>query len=287
MKFSVLSEPYPFDKELKKDLIYSLLFGVFVFLFLFIFQPFGLSNYQNETKTLELAGYGLVTFLFMFLSNRLFDVAFPVWFSKATWTVGKNIGYTLFIFFIIGFGNLLYSVLIGYLPLSLKGFLYYQSWTVLVGIFPVTFSTFIVYNQRLKTAIREAGQLNASLHIPAEKTHKMVEIPSHSKSETLKIDLNQLLSIKSIENYVEVYTLINNQVNRTILRNTLKNIQYSLKAFDCIEQCHRSYLVNLEKVSSFKGNAQGLSLRFSTSIPLEIPVARSYVQHIKDQLKQA
>jgi hypothetical protein len=287
MNFRVLKEAYPFNNSKKKDFISAFLFGLFVFLFLFIFQPFGLSNYQDETKTLELAGYGLVTFILLFSSNRFFSLAFPVWFSKASWTVGKNIIYTTLIFFIIGFGNLLYSVLVGYLPISLEGFLYYQTWTILVGVFPVTISTFVVYSQRLKTAMKEAGQLNASLHPPAEKTHANLEIPSQNKSETIKINVDQLLSVKSVENYVEVYALINNQLSKTILRNTLKNIQVSMKEYDFIEQCHRSYIVNLEKVSSFKGNAQGLTLSFNNSIPLEIPVSRSYVQHIKDQLKQA
>ena len=168
--------------------------------------------------------------------------------------------------------------------MTLKGFLYYQVLTLLVGLFPVTISTFIIYSQRLKKAVNQANQLNDAIQSPKAIPTESLQLPSQNKSESFTTNVDQLLCIKSVENYVEVYSLRDDQLKKTILRNTLKNIQENLLEFDCFEQCHRSYLVNLDKVQHFTGNAQGLSLKFSDDLPLEVPVSRSYVKHIRANL---
>ena len=132
----------------------------------------------------------------------------------------------------------------------------------------------------MKKAICEANQLNHSLHPIKEHSSESLQLPSQNKSETYTAKVNELLCIKSVENYIEVYTVKESKLSKTILRNTLKNLQENLLEFDCFEQCHRSYLVNLNKVQHFTGNAQGLSLQFSNEIQLKVPVSRRYVKHI-------
>ena len=78
MKRKVLHELYPFETTYKRAILSSLFFGFFVFLFLFLFQPFGLNNYKSDSKTLQLAGYGVVTVVTL-LGNYFF---FPFIFSK-------------------------------------------------------------------------------------------------------------------------------------------------------------------------------------------------------------
>jgi len=281
MNWKILKEPYPFNNSLKKEIISSFFFGLFVFLFLFLFQPFGLSQYQSPTKTIELAGYGLITMVVLFFNNLTFTLIFPKWFNQSSWSVGKNIFYSSYMFFSIGLANLIYSVYQGYLSLNLKGFLLYQGITLLVGLFPFTVSTFAIYSNRLKKAIKEADHLNASLSPQHTSVQNYFEIPSQNKSENLSIDINALLAIKAIENYIEIYSLKNGMVSKTIIRNTLKNIEEAFSGFDFIKKCHRSYLVNLQNVEQFSGNAQGLTLDFGKENSIEVLVSRSFVKEIK------
>lgn len=286
MILKIVKEPYPFNKSLKKEILSAVVFGLFVFLFLQIFQPFGLSNYRSESKTFELAGYGLVTFTVLLANNLLFSLLFPQWYSRATWTVGKNILYTTYMFFCIGLGNLFYSVWRGYLNLDLDGFLFYQGMTLLVGLFPVTLSTFVVYSNRLKKAINEANGLNSVLGKQEEIDHSAMQIPSFNKSEKISLKVDQLFCIKSTENYVELYFSEKNQIKKEVIRNTLKNLESIFEAFPNIQKCHRSYLVNLDKVQHFSGNAQGLALTFKEELNLTIPVSRTFVKTIKGQLSK-
>lgn len=285
MNWKILQEPYPFSISLKKEVISSLFFGLFVFLFLFLFQPIGLSQYHSSTKTLELAGYGAVTTSILFLNNLIVSILFPKWFSTATWTVGKNIFYTLYIFFCIGLGNLIYSVFQGYLKLDFNGFIFYQGMTLMVGLFPVTISTFVIYSNRLKKAVDDAKGLNSALTTKEINSSGLIHIPSQNKSENLEIDINHLLAVKAIENYIEVYVLDKDGLQKSILRNTLKNLDTVFSDFKFIQKCHRSYLVNLNNVKGFSGNAQGLKLGFDDSIDLSVMVSRAYVKEIKLQLE--
>jgi DNA-binding LytR/AlgR family response regulator len=94
-----------------------------------------------------------------------------------------------------------------------------------------------------------------------------------------------VLAFSAIENYVEIYYL-EGELRKKMVRNTLKNIREVLSNFNYIQQCHRSYLVNLEKITEFNGNAQGLSLNFGNDVELQIPVSRKFVPEIKKALKE-
>ena len=284
MNKNLLNEPYPFSSSLQKNIQSSLVFGAFVFCFLYFLQPFGINNWQSDTKTLQLFGYGLVTTFCLFANYLIFSMLFPVWYSEKTWTVGKNIIFTTLVFFSIGLGNLLYSVSQGFLTFSLESFWFYQGLTLAVGIFPVVISTLLVYNLRLKAMVNEATQLNHAVHNDKQFGAETIHIPSPNKSEELNVNSQELLAIKAVENYIEVYANQEGKLNKTVLRNTLKNAEESLTGVKHINKCHRSYLVNLEKVKRFTGNAQGLTLNFGESIELSVPVSRAYVKTIKESL---
>lgn len=283
MKWNIFHEPYPFDESFKRAFLSAIFFGTFVFVFLRFFEPFGLSNYHSDQKTIKLLGYGIVTSITLITNFTLFSKLFPNWFNRKTWTVTKNILYTTWMFFCIGLGNLIYSVSQDFLNFTWDGFLFYQGMTVMVGIIPVTLSTFIVYNKRLSESLKQVGELNSSI-VKSEESHHLVNIPSRNKSEELKIDINNLLAIKAVENYVEVYLRKENQLKKEVIRNALKEVEESLAEFKSIKKCHRSYLVNLKQVAEFNGNAQGLTLDFGDKIDLGIPVSRSFVKAIKENL---
>jgi hypothetical protein len=284
MRWKVIYEPYPFDDSVKRATISAVAFGLFVFIFLRFFQPFGLSNWQSNSKTIQLFGYGLVTTFCLFSNFLVFKTLLPNWYSKKTWTVGKNIVYTLWMFFTIGFGNLLYSTYRNFIEFSLDGFWFYQGLTLTVGVFPVIVSTLLVYNRRLSAMQKTAAGLNTSIHKHADST-QLVTIPSQNKSENIQLNSNNILAIKAIENYVEVYHDSENRVKKEVIRNTLKNMEEAFLEFNSVQKCHRSYLVNLEKVHKFKGNAQGLTLSFEIQNTLEVPVSRAFVNKIRLSLE--
>lgn len=284
INWKIFQEPYPFDNSYKRAIASAFFFGLFIFLFLLFFQPFGLVNYHSDAKTLEIAGYGLVTTLCLLSNFFLFSFLFPKWYSKETWTVGKNILYTLWMFFTIGLGNLLYSVYQNYLDLNFQGFVFYQFMTLLVGALPVIFSTLLVYNRRMKSMIKEAKYLTDSLVVNEKKNSPTVDIPSLSKSENVSIQPETLLLVKAVENYIEIHSIENDGFKKEIVRTTFKSVNQAFSGIEYIQKCHRSYLVNLNQVEEFSGNAQGLTLKFKQNFDKDVPVSRAYVKEIKLKL---
>ena len=101
----ILQQPYPQDESLRRDLAATVLAGLFVFGFLWLFQPFGIGNWHHPRKVWYLAGYGLVTLAAMGFDLILVKRLFPRFFAEPHWTVGKTIGWTLFILMTVTVGN--------------------------------------------------------------------------------------------------------------------------------------------------------------------------------------
>lgn len=85
-----------------------------------------------------------------------------------------------------------------------------------------------------------------------------------SDKQLKKILFRDILFIESMENYVVIQTVLSKEVVYT----TLKQVYESLPK-DIFRQTHRSYIVNLEKVTAIDGNQ--LTITFH-----KIPVARNF-----------
>ncbi|MEM7381139.1 MAG: LytTR family DNA-binding domain-containing protein, partial [Bacteroidota bacterium] len=98
--------------------------------------------------------------------------------------------------------------------------------------------------------------------------------------EKLRIQKEELLFVKSSENYVEIYYNKDNEVQHEIFRNTLGEINRQA-AF--LKQCHRSYLVNISNIKNIKGNSQNAKIEFHLE-GLDIPLSNTYYKSIKSSL---
>ena len=115
-------------------------------------------------------------------------------------------------------------------------------------------------------------------------------ISFHDEKGVLRISLktNDLLYLRAMDNYVSIKYLHNNQTKTTLIRNTLKNFE---KEFGntFLLRCHRSYMVNVNKVIMVK--KEGNNLKLQIECPKEnenIPVSRGYaptVMHFFERRK--
>ena len=89
-----------------------------------------------------------------------------------------------------------------------------------------------------------------------------------SDKQLKKIFLKDILFVESMENYVVIQTVLCKEVIYT----TLKQIYESLPQ-DIFKQTHRSYIVNIDKVSAIDGNQLNVN-------SYKIPVARNFRDEI-------
>ena len=66
------------------------------------------------------------------------------------------------------------------------------------------------------------------------------------------------------------------KVSKYLLRDTLKKIEENFSGSEII-RCHRSYIVNFEKVKVIRKDKDGLRLEFDNPSVTDIPVSKTYV----------
>ncbi|MES2556911.1 MAG: LytTR family DNA-binding domain-containing protein [Bacteroidota bacterium] len=279
--FSFLSRPYPHEMVLRRVLMTALLFGVFVAAFLFFFQPFGIQVLGNK-KALVCAGFGAWCALAIILLNGLILPLFPKAFQEQTWTVGKEILWSLTHCAVIGLGNSFYVVWLGLGAWTWELFLTYEVYTVAVGLFPVTISV-LLREVRLSRLYREqSSELTNHLH-PLEVTHSPVTLPSDNKNEALTLDPDCLLYFEATDNYVTVFYRKEDAVAKAILRSTLKTQEETLAEIPGMFRAHKSYLVNCNRITKVSGNAQGYKLQLE-GVEMLIPVSRKQNEELRKRV---
>lgn len=286
---NILFQPYPQNLGTKQGLKVSVFISSLVFLMLLLFKPFNLDAFPSPNKLLVISGYGIVSFAGICISLILIPKILPAYFKEEKWKVIHEIAITLWCFFLIGLFNLLYSNWLGFIDLSLKGFISFQAITLAVGFFPVCFFVMLKQNRMLKSNLKEAVQFNKSIEIqklqevisPTLSTEIFITISSENGKEKIEIPAQNLLFISAAENYVEVYWMNENKLQKTLFRNTLSKIESSLSAQKYFYRCHRTWLVNLKNIAEVTGNAQGLKLGFAQT-EIQVPVSRSQIKQFRE-----
>jgi len=279
-KFRVfLRQPFPFYIPLTRILFFSFTTGLFVSVFLLVFKPFGSGDYILEGRTWILWGYGFVTFLILLVDMLVWPAVFPAFFNETKWNVSKGIGFQFWHIISIGTANLLYTALVGEKEIHLLAVPGYLLQALAVGFFPITLGIFSIQSILLKKYAKSTQRLNDNIlalesrTAEPDKNPQIVAFSSEGGKEEFEIRLQDLLFIKSVDNYVEIYRTENDQIKRIFLRSSLKRIEQDLKDHPYLFKCHRAFLVNIKNISRVAGNSQGYQLIFK-GIEYAIPVSR-------------
>ena len=114
-------------------------------------------------------------------------------------------------------------------------------------------------------------------------TSSTISIKDTSGKNTLTLKIDNLYYITSAYNYVEVFykkeeNLLDKSgqiedIQRVVLRNTLKTIEEDNQQHIELFRCHKAYIVNCKKVIAIEGNAK-LHNMILCDIDTKIPVSR-------------
>lgn len=275
-----LNQPYTrIDNRWKLLVIISL----FIALFMLLFQPFGLSAYKSDYKAMVLLGYGGVTFATLAINLFVIILVFRKWFS--IWTVGKQIVWLWWIIFTIGTGNYFYSSIIFPMFAGMKGFLIFQLFTLIIGVFPVVAVTLISYNIKLKQNLKTAAQVNDLLIDKPTKAsiEQVVVLVADNGKDKLEVELSDLIYIESVGNYIQTTYYQEKKIAKRLLRGTIKRMEEETQQHPTLVKCHRAFIVNTDHVETVKGNSQELRIVLK-NVDREIPVSRNNAQKIKTSL---
>ena len=278
-----INQPFP-KAENKWNLV--ILISLFVALFLIIFQPFGITLMESKNKYLILSGYGLVTFIALFINLIIIENLFRKIFNEKSWTIWKEFAWLIWIIFSIGLGNALYTdYIVDYFLFNFMFFVNFQIITVVIGLIPVTVLIITKQKYLLKKYLNSANDFNKSLDQNKSETitNQIIRFYADNEKDFIEFDTNDFYYIESSGNYIELYIYNENKIIRKTYRSTLKRtLEYFTETPEII-QCHRAFIVNANKIISAKGNSQGLRLNLE-NCNNEIPVSRGYINAVRNMI---
>ena len=288
--FRLLKQPYPFSGSWQHKLLVCFCIGLFIFLFLFTFRPFGLDDEPMPRILYATLIYGAITFVISSALQILVPYAFAGFFEESRWTVAKEVGYFALSVFFVALANIYATHIMYNRNFSMAFFKSMFLITTLVAVFPFTGLVLFKQIRLLKKYKAEASALQQKIEVPelipsSQVVAETISIQAENEKESLTLSPHDLLYISAADNYIRVYFQQNQEIKSQMLRGTLKKLEEILALHTQLYRCHRTYIVNLHKVKSISGNAQGYKLELE-GIEEIIPVSRSLNKEIATRLER-
>jgi hypothetical protein len=260
-----------------------------VSLFLFLIQPFtyNFDEHRFSFWIISLLNGLLVGVLFIIYTGMIRGFA-PRLIDEEFWTLGRELGFWLLFILLTGVGNFFLRELIYDNPNNMSLF-YFKTEVVhslIVGTFFLLFIVTGKYLHIVSSITNKATTWDRIVRDYRDGQYQdaVVTIQSESPQDSVKFRLINFLYVKVDGNYIEFYLLDDNgEVKRLIKRNTMHNVEKQLKDYPNIIRVHRSYLVNISKVESVSGNAQGYRLGIKNCDDV-VPVSRSYISAFDEEM---
>jgi len=149
--------------------------------------------------------------------------------------------------------------------------------TALVLLLPYSISWLYLSWRDKKEKIDRMEEITSISGSPKEM------IPFFDDKSVLKFSVKKenLLYLESTENYINICYLNNGKISRYMLRDTMKKMEEKFAGTEII-RCHRSYMVNFDKVKVIRKEKDGLKLDFDNPQITDIPVSRTYVDNVME-----
>ena len=257
-----------------------------VFFIIFFLKPFGFAQVPGNNVFAHASLYALTTFIATSANLLLLPQISPRHFREVHWTLGKELLFMFWIILTIAGANLFLTHFLYEWNLSAGSFFIFLGYTSIVGIFPITILVLLKYIRLLKkhqiTALAIEQEIIQEQRSNDQET-RFIKLLGDYQNEVLELPAQDLIYISAADNYIRAYYSKEDTVQSIFLRSTLKKAEESLNGYSQFFRCHRTYLINLEKIENVSGNAQGLKLQLKDIAEL-IPVSRSLNQQLRDQM---
>lgn len=270
--------------SIKQELSRFSFIGAGIFLFVLFFQPFPLDALDFNDRLLYVTGFGIITFFLGIIVLAVVQIIFPKWLNLSELTSIPLIIVSICLLVLTGTAYSFYIRFVGNTNLNL----YILFKIFLVCLLPIIILGILYKNKSLEMIIDDLLQQKKAfeakiLEYDQNSEDDMVDIESDNKKENFKIQFNDIVLIKSADNYIKIFYIKNNVIEMQMIRTTLKNVEIQLISRLQFIRCHRTSIVNVNYVNKLVKNYNGYSLDIM-NIDEKVPVSRQYLFVIKEVL---
>ncbi len=151
--------------------------------------------------------------------------------------------------------------------------------TSLILLLPYSISLLFFSMQEKSRQLKVMEENKQSGDITLSQKGNVLSFTDDKGELKLSIKKESLLFLESADNYVTIWYLSKSGVSKYLLRNTLKEMEDRFANTNII-RCHRSFMVNLDKVKVAKRTKDGIMLDLDVEHIPDIPVSKSYGDRI-------
>lgn len=272
-----LSLSYPFLFSGKNGWAYISAIGIIIAVLINLQQPFGLHAWEHPYKWLILSAFGWINAATSIILLLILSRLFPVFFCTLHWTVGKEISLFVFLFIVSGIFNWVHAVItLSGFTVSWISFFRMQFYTFAFGSLPVTALSLFAQILYLRKKIITGEEISEIYRPPLKKPLTQVIISINEE----RCNIHDILFLKSEGNYVEVHVFAEGKKEMKLCRKTLKEFETILASYSQFVRCKKSYIVNMNKVTGYKGNSEGMILKLENCAD-RVEVSRKFVPAIR------
>lgn len=256
-----------------------LFISLFIPIFLLLFQPFGVNNYD---PTHRISGVFLMAACLFGAVGGFTILIYEFWlapllFNRTNWMV-FSLRIVVGMIFLASAFFLSYNIMGGFHDWRLSSYFEFILNVIAMGIIP-TFITLLFLEYR---RIRKAYETFRTESGVSSARNKLIRLSADHGKEHIAILPKQLLYIEAQGNYVFIFYLEGELIKKNLLRTTMKKLERQLSQYFVL-RCHRSFLVNVNRVTKVSGNAHQLQLHLS-GLANHLPVSRSYIPVLEKHL---
>lgn len=273
-----LQKPIPKYHVVKKNIVRLIIFtALFALVFINIYSPFGADSWFDLTKV-EFLSYSSIVILtgvmvvvisrvimyFVCKKKMISVLQYLAWITAEAVLMASF--YSLFQKYVLKDSRDIFD-LIKLFSLN----------TALVLLLPYMISWLYLAWRDKKEVIDRLEELTSL----SGSTREM--IPFFDDKSVLKFSVKKesLLYLEATENYISISYLNNGKISKYLLRETMKRMEEKFAGTEII-RCHRSYMVNFDKVKIIRKDRDGLKLDLDDPAVTGIPVSKTYVDKVME-----
>lgn len=249
--------------------------AAFALVFINVYAPFGVNVWFHMTSWQLLFYSSLVILtgvlvvvisrIIMYYHSLKHDISYI---SYIVWVIAEII-----------FMSLFYAIYVKYILRDTRYFPDLIKVTIqntsLVLLLPYSASWLYFSYLDKKIKLEEITQGN----VPVDSSRSMLPFNDEKGILRFSVKSENLFYLEAADNYVNIYYLHKEKLARFILRNTLKNLEGSLRNTEIV-RCHRSYMVNFDKVKVLRKEKDGLFLELELPSIIDLPVSKTYTDKV-------
>ena len=263
-----------------------LLTAVFALLFINIFQPFNSRNWYpniSEFKYFFFSSLIILTGMLVVVVSRLIMLRYTRNRELLVWQ------FALHVFGEVVFMSLFYTIFSRYFPRIgaerelLEIFVQSSKNTAWVLLLPYSI-LWLLFSWREKNRLLE--KISKTESEPISIRRNLIAFPDEKGELKISIDQENLLYVDSADNYATIHYLNKSKLSHYLIRNSLKWIEENLTNETPLVRCHRSFIVNLDKVKVLRKTKDGIFLEMDALNTPDIPVSKTYYQRVMDKFSK-